>query len=166
VRLRELREARDNADVERQQASEAAQQAQALRLAAAAELALRTTRVPVSTALALSTESVLTKPTVQGDLALRHALRLHPRTLARLDHGGPVIAVAFSPDGAWVATGSEDHSTRVFEATPDPLVQGAIDAMGRPLNSAELRRYLLLPNCLHVERWKLQRNRARPKPGE
>ena len=36
--------------------------------------------------------------------------------MARLDHDGPVYAVAFSPDGAWVATASEDGTARVFEA--------------------------------------------------
>ena len=41
-------------------------------------------------ALALGAESVLTEPTPQGDLALRHVLRLHPRTRARMDHDGPV----------------------------------------------------------------------------
>jgi WD40 repeat protein len=102
ARLRELSDARD--------------QAEALRLAAAAELALRTARSPVVVALALGMESVLTKPTVQGDLALRDALGLHPRTLARLDHDGPVNAVAFSPDGTQVATASDDGSARVFEA--------------------------------------------------
>ena len=60
-------------------------------------------------ALALGTESLLTVPTMQGHLTLRHVLRLHPRTLARLDHDGPVNAVAFSLDGTRVATASE-HS--------------------------------------------------------
>ena len=116
ARLRELREARDRAEAAREQAEAAARRAEALRLAADAELALRTVRSPMIVALALAAESVLTMPTVQGDLALRHVLRLHPRTLSRLDHDGGVNAAAFSPDGAWVATASEDGSARVFEA--------------------------------------------------
>lgn len=99
-------------------------------------------------------------PTTQGDSALRHALWLLPRRLARLDHDGLVNAVALSPDGTRVATGSVDGSARIFEVTPDLLVRRAIDAMARPLNAAELRRYLLPPNCLHVERWNLQRDRV------
>ena len=67
-------------------------------------------------ALALAAESVLTMPTVQGDLAVRRILRLHPRVLSRLDHDGRVRAVAFSPDGTRVATGSVDRSARVFDA--------------------------------------------------
>jgi WD40 repeat protein len=33
-----------------------------------------------------------------------------------LDHGGAVWAVAFSPDGTRVATGSRDRSARVYDA--------------------------------------------------
>ena len=35
--------------------------------------------------------------------------------LCRLDHGGPVSAVVFSPDGGRVATGSRDRSARVLD---------------------------------------------------
>ena len=70
----------------------------------------------MTVALALAAESVLTMPTTHGDLALRNVLRLHPRTVARLDHDGPVTAVAFSPDGTRVATASGDGSARVFDA--------------------------------------------------
>ena len=83
------------------------------RLAADAELALRSARPATVIALALGTESLLTVPTMQGDLALRHVLRLHPRTLARLDHEGTVNAVAFSPDGTRVATASSDDRRRL-----------------------------------------------------
>ena len=106
TRLRELRDARDNAE--------------ALRLAADAELALRTAQPATTVSLALAVESVLVHPTAQGDLALRNVLRLHPRTLSRLDHDGAVNAVAFSPDGTRVATGSGGpvgyRSGRVFDA--------------------------------------------------
>jgi hypothetical protein len=53
---------------------------------------------------------------VQGDIAIRSVLRLHPRTLARFDHDQRVTSVAFSPDGTRVATGSDDGSARVFHA--------------------------------------------------
>ncbi|MGH3782216.1 MAG: CU044_2847 family protein, partial [Pseudonocardiaceae bacterium] len=109
VRLRELSQARDRAET-------ATRRAEALRLAADAELALRLGQAPTTVALALGCESVLTEPTPQGDLVLRHVLRLHPRTRARLDHDGPVWAVAFAPDGTRVATASADGSARVFDA--------------------------------------------------
>ena len=115
ARLLELRDARDRAEAAREQAEATARKAEALRLAADSELALSTAHSPTTVALALAAESVLTQPTVQGDLALRHALRLYPRTLARLDHDGGVNAVAFSPDGTRVATASGDGSARVFD---------------------------------------------------
>ena len=116
ARLRELRDARDRAEEALERAEAAARRAEALRLAADAELALRTARPPMIIALALAAESILTMPTVQGDLAVRRILRLHPRTMARLDRDGPVWAVAFSPDGTLVGAASDDGSVRVFEA--------------------------------------------------
>jgi len=38
------------------------------------------------------------------------------KEVSRLAHHGPVDAVAFSPDGKWVATGSGDKTARVMEA--------------------------------------------------
>ena len=93
-----------------------ADRAEALRLAGDAELALHTAHPATVVALALGLESLLTQPTVQGDDVLRRVLRLHPLTLARLDHDSAVNAVAFSPDATRVATGSADGSARVFDA--------------------------------------------------
>jgi WD40 repeat protein len=116
ARLRELRDARDQAEASRERADSVARRAEALRLAAEAELALRASVSPMTIALALSAESVLAEPTLQGDIALRHVLRLHPVTVARLGHGGTVWVVAFSPDGTRVATGSEDGLARVLDS--------------------------------------------------
>ncbi|HJT03478.1 MAG TPA: trypsin-like peptidase domain-containing protein, partial [Pseudonocardiaceae bacterium] len=116
ARVRELSQARDHARIAQQRAEAAARRAEALRLAADAELALRSARTPTTVALALAAESVLTEPTPQGDLALRHVLRLHPRTRARLHHDGPVVAVAFAPDGTRVATASARGPVQVFDA--------------------------------------------------
>jgi WD40 repeat protein len=110
ARLRELREAKDQAEA-------AARRAEALRLAAQAELALRSgTNAPVTVALALSTESVLIEPTLPGDAALRGVLRVHPDTLVSLNHYRTVLAVAFSPDGTLLATISENGPVQVFDA--------------------------------------------------
>ena len=122
ARLRELQDARDRAERAREQAEgarkeaeQAAGRAEALRLAAAAELAMSGTQAPMIVALALGTESVLTEPTVQGDLALRHVMGLHPQTWPELDHDDAVYAAEFSPDGSMLATGSGDCSARVFD---------------------------------------------------
>jgi WD40 repeat protein len=116
ARLRELRDARNRAQEATARAEEAAKQAEARRLAAAAELALATPGVPLQVPTALAIESLGMKSTVEGDIAIRHAIRRTPIQLCRLDQEGPVIAVAFSPDGTRLATGSEDGSARVLNA--------------------------------------------------
>ena len=120
-RLREISEARNRAEEARQQAEAAreaaeisARRAEALHLAANAELAFN--RGSITIALALGVESFLTEPTLRGDLLLRRVLRMYARTRARLDHDDGVRAVAFAPDGSRVATGSMDGSARVFDA--------------------------------------------------
>jgi WD40 repeat protein len=56
------------------------------------------------------------------------------RQVSRLAHQGVVRAVAFSPDGKWVATGSGDKTARVMEAATGKEVsrlahQGVVNAV-------------------------------------
>jgi uncharacterized delta-60 repeat protein len=69
-----------------------------------------------TTATLLGIESLRRSETVQGYEALWGASRGMGREVARLAHQGGVEAVAFSPDGTLVATGSRDNNARVFEA--------------------------------------------------
>jgi hypothetical protein len=54
--------------------------------------------------------------TASGDGSARVFDAATGTELERLDHDGPVRAVAFAPDGTRVATASADRSTRVFDA--------------------------------------------------
>ena len=90
--------------------------AEARRLAAAAELALASRETSLQIPIALAVESLMMAPVLEADIATRHAIRTAARQISRLDHKGLVQAVAFSPDGARVATGSDDRSARVFDA--------------------------------------------------
>ena len=108
-RVTELDEARTRAE-------EAASKAEARRLAAAAELALASRGVPLQVPISLAVESIRMEPTIEGDVAIRHAIRRAPIQRSRADHDGSVNAVAFSPDGTRVATGSSDRSARVLDA--------------------------------------------------
>ena len=107
--------------------------AEALRLAADAELALHGKPPSAIVALALGTESVLTEPTLQGDLALRHVLGLHPRASVRLDHHGAVNGLAFSPDGTRIAVAGDTPGIPVFDpATGSELARldhGTVNAV-------------------------------------
>ncbi len=55
------------------------------------------------------------------------------KEVSRLAHQGIVYAVAFSPDGKWVATGSEDKAARVMEAATGKEVSRL--AHQRPVHS-------------------------------
>jgi WD40 repeat protein len=108
-RVTELENARNRAE-------QAAREAEARRLAAAAELALATREVSLSIPIALAVESLRLAPVFEADIVARRAIKTVARQISRLDHRGPVTAVAYSPDGTRVATGSEDRSARVFDA--------------------------------------------------
>jgi WD40 repeat protein len=115
-RVTELAEARNRERKAALRAEEATRQEEARRLAAAAELALDSSDVARNVPLALAIESLRVVPTIEGDIAARRAIRSTPLQCSRLDHGGPVTAVAFSPDGVGVATASADYTARVFDA--------------------------------------------------
>ena len=61
--------------------------------------------------------------------------------VSRLDHDSFVSAVAFSPDGARVATGSGDRSARVWWADHGQLIEQAAGRLTRNLTRQEWRRY-------------------------
>jgi len=96
-------------------AKRSAQQALARQLAADSGLR-RNSDLDWTTAALLGIESLRRGDTVQGYDALSGASGGMAREVAQLAHQGPVVAVAFSPDGALVATGSVDRTARVFEA--------------------------------------------------
>ena len=107
-RVTELEDARNRAE-------EAARQAEARRLAAAAELALASREISLQIPIALAVESLRMAPVLEADIATRHAIRIAAPQISRLNHDHAVSAVAFSPDGTRVATGSRDGTARVFD---------------------------------------------------
>jgi WD40 repeat protein len=115
-RLRELREARDQAEAARERADAAARRAEARRLAAAAELALASTINQKNLAIALAVESLRLAPTIEGDIAARNAIRAIPLRRGHLDSDSQILATAYSMDGTRVATGNLDGFAQVFSS--------------------------------------------------
>ncbi|MUG95108.1 hypothetical protein F7734_23195 [Scytonema sp. UIC 10036] len=64
----------------------------------------------------LSVEAMRRFPSLEADQALRSGLALLPRSVANMSHEDEVNAVAFSPDGKYLATASDDNTARVWNA--------------------------------------------------
>jgi WD40 repeat protein/energy-coupling factor transporter ATP-binding protein EcfA2 len=100
-RISELEQARNRAEA-------MARQAEARRLAAAAELGLASREISLQVPIALAVESLHKDFVFETDLATRHAIRKAARQISRIDQGSPVTAVAFSPEGYRIAGASDD----------------------------------------------------------
>lgn len=111
--VRHSRAAAEESDRQRQVLYD---RAEARRLAAQAELARLGGRVAPSVVLALAIASLARHSTLEGDVALRHALELAPTVIGSHDDGAPLHHLAFSPDSALVACGGAGGRVVVLDS--------------------------------------------------
>ena len=99
------------------QADQKTEEALALYLASQSEQIKAVSGSDYARQVLLAVESLRHKETADGDLALRNSMALLVRPLAQLNHNSQVFAVAFSPDGTKVLTGSSDYTARIWDAS-------------------------------------------------
>ncbi len=64
------------------------------------------------------------------------------KEIARMTHDGNVKSVAFSPDGKYVVSGSDDNTARVWIYRPEDLIAEACSHVTRNLTRAEWKQYI------------------------
>ena len=101
-------------DQMRVRAEEAAREAKARRLAAASELAVAVRASQKNLAIVLAVESLRILPTIEGDIAARHALSVRQR--GRLGRDSQILAVAYSPDGTQIIVAGSDGNALIVDA--------------------------------------------------
>jgi len=116
----------DLSQEEREYIQSSAQQRQQIILAQSRQLANQSESIreqrpdllPLSVLLAVETmrcSLTVSQPSLEADQALRSGLALLPRPVAQMIHEDIVNAVAFSPDGVYLATASDGKIARVWE---------------------------------------------------
>jgi WD40 repeat protein/transcriptional regulator with XRE-family HTH domain len=98
-------------------AEEQRQVAVARELAFQAEAARLGTAALLPRSVLLAAETLKRLSSREAERTLRLGLALLARPVARMDHGDRVQALAYSPDGRYLATASSDHTAVIWDAT-------------------------------------------------
>lgn len=98
-----------------QEANGLAQRAQTRQLASRAELAFNEADTGLERAALLAAQSLQQSPSFEADRTLRRALALLPKSKVLVTHTAAINALAYSPNGQWLATAGSDKTVRLTE---------------------------------------------------
>ena len=90
----------------------------------------------------LTIEAMQQFSSLEVDQRLRTHISLLRRTILRLTHEAAVAAVAFSPDGRTLATGSGDKTAWMSFWQPADMIAAACARLSRNLTPKEWKQYL------------------------
>lgn len=98
----------------------------------------------------LAVESLRHKETLEGNISLRRSIDLLPLCMAKLQHNGSVIAVAFSPDGQKLATASYDNTACIWTLDISLVMEEACSQLAENMTHEEWSRFMDDPDsdCL------------------
>lgn len=140
--------------LQKQQADEKTDEALARSLAAQSEQ-MRGVTGSLTESVLLAVESLKhNNETLDGNTALRRSLALFPCSIAQLEHDGSVNALAFSPDGSRLATGSSDETARIWTLDINKIMAEACSRITRNMTREEWGRFMDNPDadCLTCPR--------------
>ena len=109
-----------------------------MRQLAAESSALQAESINLEPSVNLAIASMRTLPSLEGDRALRESSERLPRRVSKFTHGGAVSTVAFSANGQWLATGSEDKTARVFDVAAGKQIQRSSTEVASPRSRSVL----------------------------
>lgn len=103
----------------------------------------------------LAIESMVRRPTLEGDQILRQFSGLLPPLVCKLEHSGTVEAIAFSHDGKRLATTCHDGQLRLWDAANGQLIRALALKKAGPVVFTPDGQFILAAEKGALRKWKV-----------